>query len=186
MLNENSRSHAYALRALLAAVMIVLAAVARIAPHPWNFTPIGAMALFSGAILRDRRMALLFPLTALFAGDLFVGLYRLMPVIYVSFLLNVLIGRWMAANRSVARVGGSVFLGALQFFLVTNFAMWRAYDTFPHTLAGLAICCLTGLPLFGDTLAGDAFYAALFFGTFALAERQWPALREPAVAHTAS
>jgi hypothetical protein len=179
MFNENSRSHAYALRALLAAVMIVLAAVARIAPHPWNFTPIGAMALFSGAILRDRRIALLFPLTALFAGDL-------MPVIYVSFLLNVLIGRWMAANRSVARVGGSVFLGALQFFLVTNFAMWRAYDTFPHTLAGLAICYLTGLPLFGDTLAGDAFYAALFFGTFALAERQWPALREPAVAHTAS
>jgi len=64
--------------------------------------------------------------------------------------------------------------------------MWRAYDTFPHTLAGLGTCYLTGLPLFGNTLAGDAFYAALFFGTFALAERQWPALREPTAAHSAS
>ena len=184
MLDENLRSHAYALRALLAAVMIVLAAVARIAPHPWNFTPIGAMALFSGAMFRDRRIAFALPLAALFAGDIFTGLYRLMPVIYASFLMNVVIGRWLAAHRSVARIGGAVFLGALQFFLVTNFAMWRAYDTFPHTLAGLGACYLTGLPLFGNTLAGDAVYATLFFGVFALAEQQWPALRESAATPT--
>lgn len=185
MLNDNSRSHVYALRALLAAVMIVLAALLRIAPHPWNFTPIGAMALFSGAMFRDRRIAFALPLAALFAGDLFVGLYRLMPVIYASFLVNVLIGRWLAGRRTVARIGGAVFLGALQFFLVTNFAMWRAYDTFPHTLGGLGACYLTGLPLFGNTLAGDGFYAAVFFGLFALAERFWPALRESVTAQTA-
>ena len=185
MLNEDSRSHAYALRALLAAVMIVLAAALRIAPHPRNFTPIGAMALFSGAMFRDRRIAFSFPLVALFAGDLFVGLYRLMPVIYASFLVNVLIGRWLAGHRGVARFGGAVFLGALQFFLVTNFAMWRAYDTYPRTLMGLGACYLGGLPLFGNTLGGDAVYATLFFGAFALAERFWPALREPTAAQTA-
>lgn len=185
MFNENFRSHVYALRALLAAVMIVLAATLRIAPHPWNFTPIGAMALFSGALFRDRRIAFSFPLVALFAGDLFVGLYRLMPVIYASFLVNVLIGRWLAGHRSVARIGGAVFLGALQFFLVTNFVMWRASDTYPRTLAGLGACYLGGLPLFGNTLGGDAVYATLFFGAFALAEHFWPALREPAAACTA-
>ena len=186
MFNENSRSHAYALRPILAAAMIVFAAAVRIAPHPWNFTPIGAMALFSGAIFRDRRIAILFPLLALFAGDLFVGLYWIMPVVYVSFLLNVLIGRWLAGKRSVAGVGGAVLLGALQFFLVTNFAMWLAYDTFPRSFAGLGACYLAGLPLFGNTLTGDVVYATLFFGLFALAERQWPALREPAAGHTAS
>ena len=184
MLNEDSRTHAYALRAILAAVMIVFAAAVRIAPHPWNFTPVGAMALFSGAILRDSRIAFLLPLVALFAGDVFGGLYRLMPMIYASFLVNVLIGRWLAGHRSVARIGAAVFLGALQFFLVSNFGMWLVYDTYPHTLGGLAACYLGGLPLFGNTLAGDAIYAALFFGFFALAERQWPALREPA-AHAA-
>ena len=55
-------------RTLLALVLIALAAALRIAPHPWNFTPVGAMALFSGAVLKDRRLAFLFPLLALFLG----------------------------------------------------------------------------------------------------------------------
>ncbi len=49
-------------RTLLALAIIALAAALRIAPHPWNFTPVGAMALFSGAIIRDRRIAGFFPL----------------------------------------------------------------------------------------------------------------------------
>jgi hypothetical protein len=180
MFQEKSSAHVFVLRAILAAVMIILAAVVRILPHPWNFTPIGAMAIFSGAMFRDRRIAFLFPLVALFAGDLFVGLHRLMPVVYASFLLSVFVGTWLANRRSILRIGGAVFLGALQFFLVTNAAIWRAFDTYPHTPAGLAACYIAGLPLFGNTLAGDALYATLFFGIFALAEKLLPALSEPA------
>jgi hypothetical protein len=185
MHEEKSTAHAFALRAILAATMVVLAAAVRIAPHPVNSTPIGAMALFAGAMFRDRRVALLFPLAALFAGDLFVGFHRLMPVVYASFLLNVLIGTWLASRRSVPRIGGAVLLGSLQFFLITNLAVWQFLGTFPHTFAGLGACYLAGLPLFGNTLGGDALYAALFFGFFALAERHWSALRESAAAPTA-
>ena len=177
MFQEKSSTHVFVLRAILTAVMIILAAVVRILPHPWNFTPIGAMALFSGAMFRDRRVAFLFPLVALFAGDLFVGLHRLMPVVYASFLLSVFIGTWLANRRSIVRIGGAVFLGALQFFLVTNFAVWQLFGTYPHTPTGLAVCYIAGLPFFGNTLAGDALYATLFFGTFALAERLFPTLR---------
>lgn len=181
MLAEKSSSQAFALRAVLTAVMILLAAAVRIAPHPWNFTPIGAMALFSGAMFRDRRIAFIFPIAALFAGDLFVGLHRLIPVVYVSFLLNVLIGAWLANRRGILRIGAAVFLGALQFFLITNFAIWKVFDTYPHTAAGLLACYLAGLPFFGNTLAGDAVYTALLFGVFALAEKLFPAIREPAL-----
>jgi hypothetical protein len=177
MFQEKSTTHVFVLRAILAAVMIILAAVLRILPHPWNFTPIGAMALFSGAMFRDRRVAFLFPLGALFAGDLFVGLHRLMPVVYASFLLSVFIGTWLANRRGILRIGGAVFLGALQFFLITNFAAWQLFGTYPHTPAGLAACYLAGLPLFGNTLAGDALYSTAFFGTFALAEHLLPFLR---------
>jgi hypothetical protein len=177
MFEEKSSAHVFVLRSILVAVMIVLAAVLRIVPHPWNFTPIGAMALFSGAMFRDRRAAFLFPLVALFAGDLFIGLHRLIPVIYASFLISVLIGTWLANHRSVLRIGGAVFLGALQFFLVTNFAAWQLFGTYPHTPAGLAACYIAGLPFFGNALAGDALYSALFFGSFALAEHFFPALR---------
>ncbi len=180
MFQEKSTTHVFVLRAIIAGVMIILAAVLRILPHPWNFTPIGAMALFSGAMFRARRVAFLFPLVALFAGDLFVGLHRLMPVVYASFLLSVFIGTWLANRRSIVRIGGAVFLGALQFFLVTNFAVWQLFGTYPHTPAGLVACYLAGLPLFGNTLAGDAVYATLFFGIFALAEKFFPSLNEPA------
>jgi hypothetical protein len=180
MFQEKSSTHVFAFRAILAAVMVILAAVLRIVPHPWNFTPIGAMALFSGAMFRDRRVAFLFPLVALFAGDLFVGFHRLIPVVYASFLLSVLIGTLLTNRRGILRVGGAVFLGALQFFLITNFAIWRVFDTYPHTPTGLAACYIAGLPFFGNALAGDALYATLFFGTFALAEKFFPALSEPA------
>ena len=180
MFQEKSSTHVFVLRAILAAAMIILAAVVRILPHPWNFTPIGAMALFSGAMFRDRRVAFLFPLVALFAGDLFVGLHRLIPVVYASFLISVLIGTLLANHRGVLRIGGAVFLGALQFFLVTNFAVWQLFGTYPHAPAGLAACYLAGLSFFGNTLTGDSVYATLFFGAFALAEKFLPALNQHA------
>jgi hypothetical protein len=171
-------------RLLLALAMIAIAAALRIAPHPWNFTPVGAMALFSGAILKDRRLAFAFPLLALFAGDLFVGFYKLgvMLFVYTSFLLSVLIGRWVQNHRSLGRISAATLLGSMQFFLVTNFAFWALGSSYPRTLAGLVNCYAAGVPFFGNTLAGDAFYAAVFFGAFALAERFVPIFREPASA----
>jgi len=168
-------------RTLLALAIIALAAALRIAPHPWNFTPVGAMALFSGAIIRNRRLAFLFPILALFAGDIFVGFHKLMPVVYASFLVSVAIGFWLRDRRAVGRIGLATLLGAIQFFLVTNFAVWAFGLSYPRSSAGLLACYIAGIPFFWNTLAGDAVYAALFFGGFALAERLFPALREPAL-----
>lgn len=169
-------------RLLLALAIIVIAAALRIAPHPWNFTPISAMALFSGAIIKDRRIAFAFPLLALFGGDLFAGFYKLglMFLVYASFLLCVLIGRYLQGRRTILRIGVGTLLGAIQFFLITNFAFWWLLNSYPKTPSGLAACYAAGVPFLWNTLAGDAFYAALFFGSFALAERFVPILREPA------
>lgn len=167
-------------RTVFALAVIALAAGLRIAPHPWNFTPLGAMALFSGAFIRDRRLAFLFPLLALFAGDIFIGLHKLMPIVYASFLLSVAIGFWLRNRRSVARVGAATLFGAIQFFLITNFAVWAFGLSYPRTSAGLLSCYVAGIPFFWNTLAGDMLYVSLLFGGFALAERIFPALREPA------
>jgi hypothetical protein len=166
-------------RTLVVLAMIAIAATLRVAPHPWNFTPIGAMALFSGAVIKDRRLAFFFPLLALFVGDLFTGLHQLIPVVYASFLVNVLLGYWIRDRRTTLRISGITLLGATQFFLVTNFAVWALLGSFPRTAAGLMACYAAGLPLFRNTLAGDALYAALLFGGLALAERTFPVLREP-------
>jgi hypothetical protein len=180
MNGETSSKESAVFRTIVILCMVLLAAALRIAPHPWNFTPIGAMALFSGAFFKDRRLAFLFPLLALIAGDFFIGFNKLIPVVYASFLVNVLIGRFLKDNRTVAQIGGATFLAALQFFVVTNFAMWAFMGSYPHTGTGLLACYANGLPLFWNTLAGDGLYAVLLFGGFALAERAFPALRRRA------
>ena len=165
-------------RTLLALALILLAAALRIAPHPWNFTPVGAMALFSGTALQDRRLAFFFPLLALFLGDIFIGFHKLMFFVYASFLLNVAIGLWLRDRRTIARITLATLLGAIQFFIVTNFAVWQFLNGFPHTASGLAACYIAGIPFFWNTLAGDAVYAALLFGGYELVERMLPTLRE--------
>ena len=177
MNTEISQKEIMFYRTLLALALIVLAAALRLAPHPWNFTPVGAMALFSGAVVQDRRLAFFFPLLALFLGDIFIGFHKLMFVVYASFLVNVAIGLWLRDRRSIARIGLATLFGAIQFFIVTNFAVWQFLGSYPRTAAGLVACYIAGLPFFSNTLAGDALYAALLFGSFALAERLSPALQ---------
>src|SRR5713226_10079639 len=150
---EKSEKEAVLLRTLLILAMILLAAAVRLAPHPWNFTPVGAIALFSGAMVRDRRLAFLFPVLVMCTTDLIIGFNRLSPLVYVSFLLSVMIGRFLKQNRSFLRIGGATFLSALQFFLITNFGVWAFLSSYPRTGAGLAACYLAGVPFFWNTLA---------------------------------
>ena len=164
-------------RILTLLTAILAAAALRLVPHPPNFTPIGAMALFSGAYLGRRgAVALVAPLGALFLSDLVLGFYRGMPTVYFSVALIVIIG-WMALRRvSPIRVGGAAIASSVLFFVLTNFGMWLFSGFYPRTLAGLEACYIAAIPFFQNTVAGDLFYAAVLFGGFALLERTVPAL----------
>jgi hypothetical protein len=164
-------------RTVLIVGMILFAAIIRIVPHPWNLAPVGAMALFSGAVIPNRVMAFVFPLLAMLAGDFFVGFHILTPVVYTSFLISVAIGFWLQESRSAVRLGGAVLLGAIQFFLITNLGVWLFLKSYPKTFLGLMACYVAGVPFFWNTLAGDICYSALLFGGLVLAERTYPALR---------
>ena len=171
-------------RTLVITGIILAAAGLRLAPHPMNFAPIGALALFGGAYFSSKREALAIPLLSLILGDVFTGFHQLLPVIYASFLVSVAIGFWLRRKRSAPRIGAATLAGAMQFFLVTNFALWASsIGSYPKTAGGLTACYVAGIPLFWNTLAGDAFYATLLFGGMALAERRFPVLREPLAAN---
>src|SRR5216683_7334928 len=172
-------------RAALISGIVVVAAALRIVPHPINFAPIGALALFGGAYFSSKRAAIAVPLLTLVAGDIFTGFHRLIPYVYASFLVSVAIGFWLRQKKSASRIGGATVAGAIQFFLITNFALWASsIGSYPKNWGGLAACYIAGLPLFWNTLAGDGFYAALLFGGMALAEERFPSLREPLAAET--
>jgi hypothetical protein len=92
------------------------------------------------------------------------------------------LGFWLRDKKSASRIAAATLAGAIQFFLVTNFAVWlTSIGNFPKTWEGLLACYAAGVPLFWNTLAGDAFYVALLFGAMALAEKQFPSLREEAL-----
>jgi hypothetical protein len=167
-------------RAALIAGIVLASAALRVLPHPMNFAPIGALALFGGAYFSSKRAALSVPLLSLVAGDIFTGFHRLIPYVYASFLLSVTIGFMLRRKKSALRIGVATVAGAVQFFLITNFALWASsIGNYPKSLGGLAECYIAGLPLFRNTLSGDAFYVVLLFGGMALAETRFPSLREP-------
>jgi hypothetical protein len=184
MQSSNEEGSFLTARTFVVIGIVLAAAVLRLAPHPMNFAPIGALALFSGAYFSSRRAALAIPLLSLIAGDIFTGFHQLIPFVYASFLVSVAIGFLLRRKKSAPRIGAATVAGAIQFFIVTNFALWASsISSFPKTATGLAACYIVGIPLFWNTLAGDAFYTALLFGGMALAERKFPSLQEPLVAH---
>jgi hypothetical protein len=162
--------------ALLSA--IAAAAALRLVPHPPNFSPIDAMALFSGAYLGRRWLAFAAPLGALLLSDALLGFYQGMAFQYVSVALIVLIG-WVALPKvSVVRIGAAAAAGSVLFFAITNFGTWLTSGMYLHTLSGLAACYVAAIPFYQNTLAGDLVYCALLFGGFALAEHRLPILRQ--------
>ena len=145
----------------------------------WNFVPVGAVGLFAGARGRSP-LALLTPLAVMLVSDLLLWPFLAAkglptfglgtPLIYASFTAYALIGRGASRLSSPLWIGGGAVLGALQFYLITNFVCWVGGDgvEYARSLAGLGQCYYMALPFFGTTLGGDLLFTGLFFGLHAL------------------
>ncbi len=166
-------------RFLTLVAIVAAAAAARLLPHPPNFTPIAALALFGGACFAHRGAALLVPLLAMLLSDLVLGLHASMPFVYGAFVLTVGLGLLLRGRRTVPGVAGLALAASVLFFVVTNFGTWAVGVLYPLTAAGLAQAYVAAVPFFAHTLAGDLFFAGLLFGGLHLLERNLPALREP-------
>lgn len=116
--------------------MAIAAGLIRLIPHPLNFTPVGALALFGGARLRSV-LAWVLPLGIMAVSDLLLFVirghwdytllqYALNPWVYASFVLAVLWGRLLLRSGSAVRVAAVSGMVSVQFFLLTNFGVWMA------------------------------------------------------------
>ena len=174
---------------IVLAGMILLAALSRVIPHPPNFSPIEAVALFGGAYFAKRAWAIAVPLVAMAISDLVLGLvnggiyleYFLnahFVAIYACIVLCTLLGFVLRGRVSGARVLASSLAGSVVFFLATNFAVWLSADPqVSVTCSRLSSCYVAGLPFFQWTLLGTLFYSAILFGGFALLRSRIPQLR---------
>jgi hypothetical protein len=171
-------------------VLIVLAALYRIVPgRPLGFAPQIAMALFGGAVIKDKKWAFALPIFSMFLSDLlFQGLYNAglsdtygfydgQLLNYCLFALMVVIGFYI---RSINFA--NVLLGSLAaptvFFLLSNFITWsgmagglRGLDR-PLTFQGLMMAYGDGLPFYKGALMATLFFSVLLFGGYSLLTRK--------------
>jgi len=159
------------LKFTIALIFILIGVSLRLLPHPPNFAPILAIALFGGVYL-SRKIAFILPIAAVAISDIFIGYYeiKLMIFVYASFLICVLLGFWLKRYKRWYTIGGSAILSAVLFFLITNFAVWAFTPWYAKTISGIIQCYLLALPFFRNTLLGNLFYVTVFFGSYEIIE----------------
>jgi len=141
--------------------IILLAVVARLVPHAPNFSPIGGLALFSGANFNNK-FSFLIPILAMLISDIFLGFHKTIPYVYVSFVIIFLIGRKMKFNKWQNLLSASL-ISSIIFFIITNFGVWLNFNMYPKTVDGLIQCYVMAIPFFRNTLLSDLVYSFSFF-----------------------
>lgn len=173
-------------------LLIVVAALYRLIPmRPAGFAPQMAMALFGGAMIRDKRWALSFPIFSLFLSDLLFqglymagvtdikGLYAGQWQLYFCFLLITVFGFFLK-KINLKNVALFTISGSGLFFIISNFMVWIGGGGFarPKTIEGLIQCYVDALIFYrdgglihgfaGNFIFGDLFFAAVLFGGYFL------------------
>ena len=162
---------------LLAVLLVIMAATTRVVNaemHLFNFVPIAAIGLFSGAVMKDRRMlAFLVPVLGQLLGDVFFQLFTTTKGFYdvPGMLFNY--GGLVAAtalgtsmkNLKPTSVIGYLFGASTLFFLVSNFGYfiqgWNGYS-----FAGFTKTYIDAIPFFKNTITGDLVGGVALFGGF--------------------
>ena len=132
--------------------IIVIAILSRLIPHPPNFTPITAIALFSIINFKNKYVGLSIPIVCLLISDLIIGISLINLFVYLSFILISGVG-YIFGKINLK----SILLSSLIFFIITNFGVWLI--GYPNTLEGFIACYVAALPFFGWTITGDLFYS---------------------------
>lgn len=172
------------------AAFILVAAFSRIIPHMPNFSPLGAIGLFGAAYFTKKWQAFLVPIMATWLSDLFINnviyaqyypqftwFYQGFYWQYDSYLLITLAGIFIFRKVNAQRVFGGALVSTAIFFLVSNFGVWASGTMYPMNFEGLMTCYAAGIPFLKGTMLGDLVYSAVLFGTFALAQKQFPVLQ---------
>ncbi|MEO7176488.1 MAG: DUF6580 family putative transport protein [Saprospiraceae bacterium] len=174
-------------------LMIFVAALSRLLPHPNNFSPISAIALFGAAYLRPKWTAVLIPFIALWISDLLLdntiyNMYSSKEIgtfsifgdswVYTGFLLIIVMGSFSLQKVKWPKVVASSIAASLMFFVVSNFGTWASVinTLYPRNLSGLTACYVAGIPFLWNTLVGDLCFTLILFGTYAWIQRRKPAL----------
>ena len=168
--------------------IVFMAAMSRLMPHPANFTPIGAIALFGAAYYRRWIFAFLIPFLGLWISDLVLNNIFLKDMyssfvwfgnawVYIAFALIVVIGGLTLKKWTTGKLVGVTVLSSLLFFVLVNFGHWMGpWSLHTKTFAGLLATYVDAIPFDARTLMGNLVYTGIMFGTFEWMKKRYPKL----------
>ena len=163
--------------------LVVIAALYRIIPdRPYGFAPQWAMALFAGAIIRDKKWAFIIPVLSMFISDLlyqvlYIGGISAIPGFYegqwqnyILFTLLVFVG-FAIKKLNLFQIVAASLAAPTIYFLISNFLVWASNSSIrgldrPKTFDGLMLCYADGIPFFRMSILGTLVFSAVMFGTF--------------------
>ncbi|MDX2046823.1 MAG: DUF6580 family putative transport protein [Chitinophagaceae bacterium] len=163
-------------------LLVVIAAIYRAMPdRPFGFAPQIAMAVFGGAVIRNRMLAFALPLLSMLVSDLLYhllylngmsripGFYSGQLTNYILFALLTVIG-FFIKRLTVVRIFAASLIAPTVYFLLSNFLVWINGGGFirPKTFQGLMQCYQDALPFYRNSLAASVFFCAVLFGGYYL------------------
>jgi hypothetical protein len=137
----------------------------------WSgFSPIIAIALFSGMIINQKDASFLLPLIALLLSDVaiqllykqglfpYAGFYSGQWENYLTLLGCTLIG-WLLKGKKYSSLGVGAIAAPTVFFLISNFSVWMGSQvTYPKFFNGLMTCYEAGLPFYRNSLLATLLF----------------------------
>jgi hypothetical protein len=173
-------------------LLVLAASLYRAWPdRPYGFAPQMAMALFGGAMIKDKKWAFILPLLSMLISDI---LYQALYMNGLTAIKGFYTGQWLnylliagitlfgflLKKINFLKVTAFSLTGSILFFLTSNFVVWLGGGGLnrPKTFDGLMMCYYDGLAFlrdyglvngfYGNLFIGDLFFCTVLFGSYYL------------------
>jgi len=156
---------------LLPIAIIFALSLIRLIPHPWNFSPMLAVGIFSGFYFRQFYLSLFIVIFSMFIGDIFLGFHDTMFFTYIALAISVLIGLYVKKFRFI-EILFTGLASSVSFFIITNFGAWLTLDMYVKNFSGLMQSYVMAIPFFHNTLISTFLYLLLLKLVFDLGIRK--------------
>ncbi len=135
----------------------------RLIPHPFNFSPIYAFALFTGAKFNNKYLAAITTIIPIFITDFYHGLYEAMVFNYIGLLCINYIG-WLLINSDNYKnlIIASIF-SSFVFYIISNFGVWFLTPYYSPDLNGFIDCYWLAIPFWQNSLISTLIFSFIIF-----------------------
>lgn len=152
--------------------------------RPYGFAPQWAMAIFGGAIIKDKKLAFILPLLSMFVSDALYeilyrngvgniqGFYEGQFTNYILFGLMTFFG-FFIKNFNIGKIALASIAAPTAYFFISNFMVWASNSPLaglgrPKTFNGLLLTLNDGLPFYKTSIEATLIFSAILFGSYFL------------------